>query len=663
MSEIFLSHSSLDAPYAAEVMNWLKERNLSSVFLDFDPARGIPGGRDWESELYAHLKSCRVVIALCSRHSMESKWCFAEITQARALGKALIPIRIDDTPLDPGLMRLQVINLSSGDAYARIEGALLAAGVERKTLIARHPARPPFPGLEPFQEQDAEFFFGRTKEISRLAETLNRGRRLQGSQIVIVVGASGVGKSSFVRAGVLPRMRADTEEWVAGKPFRPGRDPAATLENAIASVEALRRNLHRPDANALVVVDQLEELFSVADAASAGRFLRSLHALVEEPGSRVTFLGTLRSDFVPELLAHPEVRTDAIEVSPLEPIRSSQLRAIIVEPARAAGVEIEPVLEEQLSSDFDADGTLPLLAFVLRQLYERRLHGALRSETYELIGGLPGAIGKAAEECLPAHLSAELESALRSALLQLVRITDDDRFARRSARWDELSAIARPLLERLVRARVLVSWTDDDHRVLDVAHDFVFQAWPRLAAWLQDDREKLVTARRVHRAAQHWVENDRDPVLLWKGAKLESVSDLNFDASAAEFIMRSREMEAKREDYRRLRMNEMKRYLTPMLTQKTQELAHWEDVVRQKGTIAGISSKSDVENEIAVINNFLNGSGRWHPSAPESVHTYGALRDYMEVYKFLCCGTTVTGGDTPSRLRPDGCEPVPILET
>ena len=111
MSAIFISHSSRDNQVADEIRNWLAELGHRSVFLDFDPAVGIPAGRDWEQELYLKIRACRAVIVLCSKHSMASRWCFMEITHARALGKHLFPVKIDDCELDParlaGLRRIE----------------------------------------------------------------------------------------------------------------------------------------------------------------------------------------------------------------------------------------------------------------------------------------------------------------------------------------------------------------------------------------------------------------------------------------------------------------------------------------------------------------------------------------------------------------------------
>src|SRR5262245_55699614 len=132
MSAIFLSHSSADRDIASLVSAWLHEQGYRSVFLDFDPEQGIPGGRDWERELYAQLRTCRAVIVLCTSHSMASPWCFAEITHARALGKALFPLKVGDCDLHPLLRAAQVIDFTTerDAALTRLARGLKAAGLD-----------------------------------------------------------------------------------------------------------------------------------------------------------------------------------------------------------------------------------------------------------------------------------------------------------------------------------------------------------------------------------------------------------------------------------------------------------------------------------------------------------------------------------------------------
>jgi hypothetical protein len=166
MSSIFLSHSSQDNATAEQVEVRLEQWGHRSIFLDFDPAAGIPAGRDWEKELYVKLRECRAVVILCSRTSMASRWCFGEITHAKAIGKPVLPIKIDEVQVDPVLTSFQVVDAATSwdGAYLRLEKGLLAAGLDPKDMFDWNTKRPPYPGLLAFQEHDAAIFFGRGKD-------------------------------------------------------------------------------------------------------------------------------------------------------------------------------------------------------------------------------------------------------------------------------------------------------------------------------------------------------------------------------------------------------------------------------------------------------------------------------------------------------------------
>ena len=193
MSAIFISHSSKDNAIAGEVRAWLEEQGHRSVFLDFDPAEGIPAGRDWEQDFYRNIRACRGVIVLCSHHSMASRWCFIEITHARALGKHLFPIKIDDCDVDGVLTDRQVIDFSGNreQALRRLWHGMLAAGIDPNDSFDWDGRRPPYPGLMAFQEEDAAIFFGRDEEIGEGLDVLNKVRTLGQTGLVMVLGASG----------------------------------------------------------------------------------------------------------------------------------------------------------------------------------------------------------------------------------------------------------------------------------------------------------------------------------------------------------------------------------------------------------------------------------------------------------------------------------------
>lgn len=234
MSAIFISHSSRDSASAADLQAWLQQRGFRSLFLDFDPELGIPAGRNWEQELYRQLRACQAVIVLCSEHSMASDWCFVEITHARALGKYIFPMRIAPCVVRPPLTELQVVDaiVDRPSAYERLLHGLRMAGLDDPAIWDG--SRPPYPGLMAFQEADAAVFFGRDPDIRAALDMLNRLRRFGGTRLLICLGASGSGKSSLVRAGVLPRLKKDPDTWLSVPPFRPLQRPIDEMSMALA---------------------------------------------------------------------------------------------------------------------------------------------------------------------------------------------------------------------------------------------------------------------------------------------------------------------------------------------------------------------------------------------------------------------------------------------
>ena len=171
MSTIFISHSSKDAESANELKVWLENQG-HSAFLDSDLKSGIKGGEKWEKTLYHHLRRCRVVIPILSHHSLESKWCLAEVVLARYKGKTIIPLKIDTCDPEKLYSPIQLIDLTvnSEEGYQRLEHSLKEVFPWNETL-------PPYPGLTAFQENQAGIFFGRDQEISQGIEVLESLRR------------------------------------------------------------------------------------------------------------------------------------------------------------------------------------------------------------------------------------------------------------------------------------------------------------------------------------------------------------------------------------------------------------------------------------------------------------------------------------------------------
>jgi hypothetical protein len=205
---IFISHSSADDAEARHVADWLTARGSRALFLDFDPAQGIPAGRNWEQELYARLRQATAMVFLSSAASAQSSWCFAELALARAMDVRVLPVRIESEARHPLIEDLQAVDLSrDGDtALERLASSLRLSGLDPATMFDWDPARLAYPGMRAFAADDAAVFFGRENETNELIERLRSLLRRRSASLALV-GPSGSGKSSLVHAGLLPRLR------------------------------------------------------------------------------------------------------------------------------------------------------------------------------------------------------------------------------------------------------------------------------------------------------------------------------------------------------------------------------------------------------------------------------------------------------------------------
>ena len=231
MARVFISHSGRDNACARDIRAWLGELGYDAPFLDIDKDSGIAPGADWERTLYREMERADAVIIILTANWMASKWCFAEFTQARALGKPIFPII--ETPAGEQLVANDIQQL---DLRTDREGGLarLARELERIASDIHRgykfkPGRPPFPGLFAFEEDDAAIYFGRDDEIRRLTGLLRAQRASGSGNVWAILGASGSGKSSLMRAGILPAMAQEAPAWTVLKPCRLKDRPIAAL--------------------------------------------------------------------------------------------------------------------------------------------------------------------------------------------------------------------------------------------------------------------------------------------------------------------------------------------------------------------------------------------------------------------------------------------------
>ncbi len=409
----------------------------------------------------------------------------------------------------------------------------------------------PYKGLLAFQSADSQDFYGREKVTGALVKRLGESGAY--SRFLAVVGPSGSGKSSLVKAGLIPALwRGElpgSERWFIAE-MLPGTHPLDELEVALMRIAANQGgNLHehlRRDARGLVrcaglilpndgtelvlVIDQFEEIYTlVADEAERAHFLALLCAAVTEPRSRVRVVITLRADFYDRPLHDPQfgdlVRS---RLETIMPLSAEELERAIVRPAGRAGVTFEPGLVTTIIGDVNYQpGALPLLQFALTELFERRQGRLLTRAAYDAIGGTTGALAKRAEEVYLGFEEREREIA-RQIFLRLVTLGEGAEDTRRRATRSEFKAIAGDvdvlddILDTLAAYRLLALDTDPATRAptVELAHEALLREWERLRAWLNEARDDIKTQRQLTTMAEEWRAADQDASFLARGSRL-----------------------------------------------------------------------------------------------------------------------------------------------
>jgi len=449
VSRIFLSHSSADTAPAIALSEWLAAEGWNDVFLDLDPEGGLKAGERWQAALKGAAERCELAILLISPDWVASKWCLAEFLLAKSLNKRIFGVIVAPTPLTDlpseltaewqladltagALDRQITIKLPPGDRTATVAFAgrgldYLRAGLQQAGLDARYfawppdsdPQRPPYRGLRPLDTEDAGIFFGREAPVVKALEQLRGLRGAPAPRMLVILGASGAGKSSFLRAGLLPRLQREDRAFVTLPIIRPQQatlfgetgllralegacaragialsrsELRAALQGGAGTLAPVLQGLvekssamhfgeagHPKPPTLVLSIDQAEELFLAEGAEEAKSFLALLRALViaDAPIS-VIALFTIRSDKYEPLQVASQLEGLRQDTFSLPPMPKGSYAEVIKGPARrlagtARALEIEDALVDALLDDVEEGGAkdaLPLLAFTLERLYD-----------------------------------------------------------------------------------------------------------------------------------------------------------------------------------------------------------------------------------------------------------------------------------------------------
>jgi energy-coupling factor transporter ATP-binding protein EcfA2 len=554
MTSLFISHSRSDGDATEQVAAILRSQGFSSLFLDVDPDQGILPGRAWEQELYSALRRSDGLVFLGSDASAASCWCSVEVGMARLMGIPIIPLRISPSGRSPLLTNVQDIDFHEQGWESRLHTGLLRAGLDPQDSLPWNGARSPYPGLAAFTSSDAAVFFGRDDEIEEVLQRLQPTATRRANRFIVVIGPSGSGKSSLVRAGVLPRLARLRNRWSILPPIVPGSDPVRNLAVSVARglsevgqnrfpneienrlsqdpgalgeyAQLIADFSHDPQSdstrtNVLMVVDQAEELTTRSSASEQQRFLNLLRSATRADGP-LWVLATLRSEFIS---TSPE-RSGLIEGSTtvaIEPLGRARLPEIILRPARRAGIDFTPGLVERMVEDTTGGDALPLLAYTLAELHHRiGSVSTIADNDYEAIGGVVGALQNRAD-MLVSELCREGHTQVIPAMMKLVAVDETGQPVRRRILQRTLSKEELQIIDAFVEARLATS-DKSEHLTggvtVEVAHEALLRQWPPLRDAIERSADSLRMRSELDRLAADWLKANKDSSYLLGGSRL-----------------------------------------------------------------------------------------------------------------------------------------------
>lgn len=413
--------------------------------------------------------------------------------------------------------------------------------------------RNPYKGLRAFEEVDAADFFGRETLIVKLVS------RLETEPFLAVVGPSGSGKSSVVRAGVIPTLRNRAAPLFRNSFFltmTPGADPIRELEVSLLQIATDSENIHfdrecldslknigqkifeQTQSETVIFIDQFEEVFtSVSSEVERNYFLSNIVNAVQDSQSHLHILITLRADFYDRPLLYPSfgelIRAHTEVALPLSP---KELEYAIIGPAQRTNITLESVLLATIIADvIRQPGALPLLQYTLTELFENRHTSILTLDTYGRLGGLTGTLTRRADE-LYLTLNAEEKTLAQMIFLQLISIIEGSEPVRRRIAQADLLTEQSPerknaiqkVLDIFYKQRFLTFDRDPVTRAptVEIAHEALIREWDRLQQWIETSRDEMRIQRQLASNTQDWLKANRDTGFLARGARLDQFKSL-----------------------------------------------------------------------------------------------------------------------------------------
>ncbi len=519
MARIYISCSDRDAEASARIKDWLKSQGYEHIAIDELAHSESEKWAGWQKDLSQTLDQCDAAILILTPNWHSSKWCFAEFTEAFSTGKtifALIETSNDEKFSEPGI---PIFDLTKDreKGLASFSVALRDLTFFERDNFVRDPSRTVFPGLNAFEEQDAAVFFGYDDDLRRVIDRLNSHKRQGNSRLVALLGTPGKGISSFLMAGVLPRLKKDHANWIVLPCIQPGLFPVDEFARSISTAleqpdhwshwsnllkgnefkqvvkqlaEQLYNSINQKEARILVSIDQAEELFSISDPQEAARFLDILEIMFKDEIPCFA-IAALRPEFLTAVQTSEQLSDLVDQMSPdLMPLPS--IRQIINGPLEIADIAADEALIEALIHDATKEGALALLGYTLRVLSDRG-GNRLSLEDYTaladpngIISPLGNSISKMAEDVLVAHRLSkqQLDTLHRLFTVYMLWKGREGQYVARPIGWQDIPSSLHALIHNFIDIGILNTRVQRDGETVEFAHLSILKHWSRLTIWL-----------------------------------------------------------------------------------------------------------------------------------------------------------------------------------
>jgi GAF domain-containing protein len=474
-------------------------------------------------------------------------------------GKRIMSVQADRDSIAVGEINIDgdvTGTVMIGNGYTAEQVAQLLNQITDKYQRKPFDGRCPYKGLEVFEEEDAHFFFGRETLVNELVNRLN------GSRIMFITGPSGSGKSSLVRAGLIPALKQGaisslrSELWFY-ETFQPGRDPIEALSMAFSRLKSpelatyFRKHVHergilnecaksvlsgRKNQRLVLFIDQFEEVFTQVSKEHAEALITLIADAASLEHGCVIFLFAMRSDFVSNCAAYLQLNAllnqQFIQVGAMRP---DELVSAIVQPALCVNLHVAPELIVQIINDMQGEpGALPLMQFALKDLFDSQQEKggfiALSLEDYLQHGGIQKSLERHADNSF-ADLSEDEQQLARSIFSGLIEIGRGTQDTRRTALFEELIPAKtnpeniRAVIQKLADARLIITDEKAGRNMVTIAHEKLIDAWPWLKRLVNENRDAIALQNEIVSDAKEWDDHQRDPSYLYTGVRLANARE------------------------------------------------------------------------------------------------------------------------------------------